>query len=83
MKIGKISGTDYRSLGVSEKIPFEKKSTVPIFVLKDDGKDEILFNPKRKTETKVKENLPEAGVLLTSILVGGIILYGLFGGKHI
>ncbi len=82
MKIGKISGSDYRSLGVSETTPFKKKNAVPLFVYaNEDRKDEIQFNQKRKAQ--IKENLPEAGVLLTSILVGGIILYGLFGGKRL
>ena len=81
MKIGKIGDVNYRSLGVSEKIPFGKNTT-PVFVIKDSDKgDEILFSQNKKA--KAKENLPEFGVLLTSIMVGGIILYGLFGGKQL
>lgn len=82
MKIGKISGTDYRFLGVSKKNPSNKKNASPLFVLKmDDATDELYF--ERKKMPSLRENLPEAGIILSSIFVGSVILYGLLGGKKI
>lgn len=78
MNIGKISGINYRSLGVSNKISF--KNATPQYVPKEEDNAELLSFMKAKKK-EMKDNAPEFGVVLTSAVMGGIILCKLFLGK--
>ena len=80
MKIGKIIGSDCRFLGICEKQSFKNASN-SVMPKNDNARDEVSFEKKGKSGRK--DVMPEIGIVLSSIITGGIILYGLFGGKKI